>query len=66
MRDIPQAVVDFVPESPLQLDAKIFAKCLRTAPSGNAPGPRGCTNEMLRVCLDDMETLALLTSAAED
>ena len=54
------------PESPLELDPKIFAKCLRTAPSGNAPGPGRCTNEMLRVCLDDLETLALLTSAAED
>ena len=64
--DIPQAIIDYIPESPLQLDAKIFAKCLQTAPSGSAPGPGGCTNEMLRVCLDDVETLSLLISAAED
>ena len=49
-----------------RFDVKLFVKCLRTAPSGSAPGPGGCTNEMLRVCLDDVETLALLVSAAED
>ena len=31
--DIPQAIIDYIPESPLQLDTKIFAKCLQTAPS---------------------------------
>ena len=63
---IPQEVLNFVPESPLQFDVKLFVKCLRTAPSGSASGPGGCTNEMLRVCLDDVETLALLVSVAED
>ena len=48
------------------MDAQIFAKCLRTAPSGSSPGPGGCSNEILRVCLDDTETLLLLTAAAED
>ena len=43
-----------------------FSRCLRTAPSGSAPGPGGCSNEMLRVCLDDVETLGLLFSAAEE
>ena len=32
---------------------------LRTSPSGSAPGPGGCTNEFLRVCLDDAEVLQL-------
>ena len=63
---IPQQVIDYQPESPFQLDGEIFVKCLRTAPSGTSPGPGGCTNEMLRVCLDDTETLELLVSAAED
>ena len=40
--------------------------CLRTAPSGCSPGPGGCTNEILSVCLDDAELLGLLSSAAED
>ena len=62
---IPQAVLDFVPESTFQLDKQLFVKCLQTAPSGCAPGPGGCTNEMLRVCLHDHETLQLLMSAAE-
>ena len=52
--------------SPLQLDSKAFAKCLREAPSGCPPGPGGCTNEMLRVCLDDHELFQLLFSASED
>ena len=63
---IPQAVLDFMPESTLQLDKQLIVKCLQTAPSGCAPGPGGCTNEMLRVCLDDDETLQLFMSAAED
>ena len=61
---ISREVMDFAPESPLSLDGKIFAKCLRTAPSGCSPGPGGCTNEILRVCLDEL--LGLLSSAAED
>ena len=44
----------------------MFAKCSREAPSGSAPGPGGCTNEMLRVCLDDGEVLQLLHLAAQD
>ena len=62
---VPEGVQDFFPEHHLILDAR-FAKCLQTAPSGSSPGPGGCTNEILKVCLEDSETLALLTSAAED
>ena len=56
LREIPQEVMQFEPESPLHLDLKIFSVCFRSAPSGSAPGPGGCTNEMLKVCLDDQET----------
>ena len=63
---IPQEIVDYQPASPLQLDSNIFTKCLRKAPAGSSPGPGGCTNEMLKVCLDDIEILELLVSAAED
>ena len=38
----------------------------RSSPSGVAPGPGRCTNEMWRVCLEDQETLSLLFEAAED
>ena len=66
LREISQEVMDFVPEEGVKLDAKLFATCRRSAPSGSSPGPGGCTNEMSRVCLDDHEALLLLTSAAED
>ena len=38
---IPREVLDFQPASPLQLDSKAFAKCLREAPAGCSPGPGG-------------------------
>ena len=43
----------------------IFASCLRTAPAGSAPEPGGCTNDMLKVCLDDAEILQLLGLTAD-
>ena len=55
-----------MPTAEVSLSAKLFATCLREAPSGSSPGPGGCTNEMLKVCLDNTEALHLLTSAAED
>ena len=64
--DIPQEVIDFVPDRPVELDMKLFTKCLQSAPSGCSPGPGGCTNEMLRLCLDDPELVQLLFRAAED
>ena len=64
VREIPQEVVEFVPDRPLELDIKLFTKCLQNAPSGCAPGPEGCTNEMLRTCLDDPEVFQLLFRAA--
>ena len=48
--------MDFVPEQDLELKRSIFTKCLKESPSGVAPGPGGCTNEFLRVCLDDEES----------
>ena len=65
LRPIPQVVMDYAPDSPLVLDMKIFVKCLRTAPGGSSAGPGGCSNEMLKVCLDDQETCQLLFLAAE-
>ena len=48
------------------MDHALFTKCLQSAPSGCAPDPGGCSNEMLRVCLDDCEVFQLLFRAAED
>ena len=58
IKEIPRAV-SFQPDHLLNMDRKIFLDCFRGAPSGVASGP-GCTNEMLRVCLDDQETVSLL------
>ena len=58
--------MEFVPDRPLELDLKLFTNYLQNAPSGCAPGPGGCTNEMLRTCLDDSEVFQLLFRAAED
>ena len=66
LRELPRTVTEFQPERPLNLDRKIFHDCLRGSPSGVASGPGGCTNEMLRVCLDDQETLSLVFEAAQD
>ena len=38
------------------MDKELFITALRSSPSGSAAGPGGCTNEMLRVCLDVMHT----------
>ena len=66
MREIPPAVLAFVPERPLEQDFSLFIKCLQSPPSGRSPGPGGCSNEMWRVCLDDFEVLQLFFRAAED
>ena len=65
VRQIPPAVLAFVPEHPLELDFSLFTKCLQNAPSGRSPGSE-CSNEMWTVCLDDYEVLQLLFRAAED
>ena len=66
IREIPVEVLNFVPGQALVLDAILFCKCLASALSGSAPGPGGCTNEMLKVCLDDAEVSQLLFLAAQD
>ena len=66
MSEIPRDVLEFQPAAPFQLDESLFVSCLKSARSGCSPGPGGCTNEMLRVCLDDAEVLHLLFRARED
>ena len=63
---IPQEVLDFRPEAELQLDAKLLAKVPPKCTFRFFSWRGGCTYEMIKVCLDDWETLQLLTSAAED
>ena len=63
-RAIPRAVVEWEPESPVQIDMKIFLQSLRTAPKGFSPRPGGFTCEHLRVLLDVVATFDLLLEAA--
>ena len=56
--EIPQNVMEFVPDRLVQLDLTLFTKCLFCAVHP--------TNEMLRVCLDNHELFQLLFRAAED
>ena len=64
--EIPPEVVEFVPDRFFELDRALFTKCLQSAPSGCAPGPGGCSNEMLRMCFDNGEVFQLLFRTAED
>ena len=66
VQEIPVEVMDFMPQRPVTLNARVFAASLRGAPNGSSPGPGGCSYEMLKVCFDDGELLQLLTAAAED
>ena len=63
---VPEEVTIFVIDDELVLDSKLSTVFLRSAPLGSAPGPGGCTNEILRVCLDDKETLLMLIAAGQD
>ena len=65
VREIPVEVMMSNPRR-VNLDNTIFSKCLSSAPSGSAPGPGGCTYEMLKVCLGGAEATLLLFRAAED
>ena len=47
------------PRPPSGLGFEQVEKCFRTAPTGSFPGRGSCTNEILKVCLDDTETLEL-------
>ena len=53
------------PESPVQIDRKIFLQSLKTAPKGSSPGPGGYTYEHLRVLLDEVATFDLLLDSFE-
>ena len=57
---LPDSIRQFVPTELFPLDPERFAKNLRGARKGAAPGPSGMTANHLRVLLDDDNTLRLL------
>jgi hypothetical protein len=63
---LPDDVMNFQPAAPLSLERGVFVDCVKTAPRGAAPGPGGCTYEMLKVMLGEDDTLEELLDAAQD
>ena len=63
VRNIPQNILEFELDTPVQVDQKVFLKCLKNAPRGSSPGPGGCTHEHLRILVDDVDTMELLFEA---
>ena len=58
-------VMEFTPETPVELDARVFATSLRSAPRGSVAGPGGAPTKCFR-CVSTMSSCCRLTSAAED
>ena len=64
-KPIPEEVLNFVPEAPLELDREKYVCSVRSAPRGSAAGLAGDTNEHLKTILDDEAATDLLVDAAE-
>ncbi len=62
--EIPDEVLAFEPDVPLDFAFKLFARALKAAPRGSSGGPGETTNELLKVALDDEDTATLLHGAA--
>ena len=63
VRNIPQDILEFEPDVPVEVDRKAFLKRLKSAPKGSSPGPGGSTYEHLRILVDDVDTMELLFEA---
>ena len=64
-RPLNDDILGFTLDEELILDRRKFIACLKSAPRGSAAGPGGCSYELLRVLLEDPESLELLAEAAE-
>jgi hypothetical protein len=62
---LPQHLLDFQPERPLNLDRELFLKNVRSAKRGVSGGPSGMKAEHLQVLLDVEKASLSLASAAE-
>ncbi len=62
--DLPAAALEYRPDRPIGITFKLFVRTLKAAARGASGGPGGCTNEHLKVALDDEDTAALLHAAA--
>ena len=56
VRELPEHVRAFTPETPLVVNKEILLKSLKSSPRGSSPGPGGCTYEHLKVLMDDADS----------
>ncbi len=61
---IPNVVLQYSPDRPLDIKFKLFVETLRATARGSSGGPGGTTYEHLKVALDDEDTAALLHRSA--
>ena len=65
LRPIPDEVLSYRPEAPVELDRDLFARNLRTTRRGLSPGLGGTRNEHLKLALEDTTCLDDLTNVAQ-
>ena len=60
IRVLPEEVLRFEPDTPVDLSKKIFLNSLRSAPKGALPGLGGCTYEHQKSLVEEMDLMELL------
>ena len=63
--DLPPAARAFQPARPVELDRRIWTDCVRSAPKGSSSSLSGASFELLKLALDEDETLELQAAVAE-
>ncbi|CAK0830299.1 unnamed protein product, partial [Prorocentrum cordatum] len=63
--DLPPAARAFQPTRPVELDRRIWTDCVRSAPKGSSSSLSGASFELLKLALDEDETLELQAAVAE-
>ena len=58
-----RVVLDWEPESRVELHRSTFINSLRSSPRGSSAGPGGCTYEHPKLLLDEIDTTELLVAA---
>ena len=59
----PPEVLDWEPDSLVELDRSTFINSLRGSPLGSSAGPGGCAYEHLKLLLDESDATELLVAA---
>ena len=56
-RELRPEVLEFEPETPVELDRSAFFNSLRSSHRGSSAGARGCTYEHLKLHMDDSDAI---------